>query len=166
MSAEIRPARPADQAAVARIVDDAYRHYVARMGKLPGPMQDDYAARIAAGEAWVVEAAGTIAGVLVLCAAPDHLLLDNVAVAPAHQGTGVGRRLIAFAEDEARRRGHGEIRLYTHETMVENQALYRRLGFVETHRAEQAGFRRVFMTKTLDGRSVASPAPKPAPAKR
>ncbi len=129
---------------------DAYRHYIERMGKPPGPMQDDYAARIAAGEAWVIEDAGTIAGVLVLCDAPDHVLLDNIAVAPAHQGTGVGKRLIAFAEAETRRRGHAEIRLYTHETMVENQALYRRIGFVETHRAEQDGFHRVFMTKALN----------------
>lgn len=150
MSAEIRPARPADQAAIERTVHDAYRPYIERMGKPPGPMQDDYAVRIAAGEAWVIEDAGTIAGVLVLCDAPDHVLLDNIAVAPAHQGTGVGKRLIAFAEAETRRRGHAEIRLYTHETMVENQALYRRIGFVETHRAEQDGFHRVFMTKALN----------------
>ncbi|MBV8168923.1 MAG: GNAT family N-acetyltransferase [Alphaproteobacteria bacterium] len=119
------------------------------MGKPPGPMLDDYAARITAGEAWVIEDDSTIAGVLVLCDATDHVLLDNIAVAPAHQGTGVGKRLITFAEAETRRRGHAEIRLYTHETMVENQALYRRIGFVETHRAEQDGFHRVFMTKVL-----------------
>jgi ribosomal protein S18 acetylase RimI-like enzyme len=154
MSAEIRPARPADQRAIERVVHDAYGHYVARMGQRPGPMDDDYAARIAGGEAWVLDdtgsdSTGSIAGALVLRNAVDHLLLDNIAVAPAHQGKGVGRRLMAFAEAEARRRGHAEIRLYTHETMVENQALYRHLGFVETHRAEQAGFRRVFMRKTL-----------------
>jgi ribosomal protein S18 acetylase RimI-like enzyme len=149
VSADIRPAVPTDQAAIEQIVHDAYHPYIARLGKRPGPMDDDYAARIAAGEAWVLDGAGALAGVLVLCDAADHVLLDNIAVAPTHQGTGVGRRLIAFAEAETRRRGHAEIRLYTHETMVENQALYRRLGFVETHRAEQAGFRRVFMTKAL-----------------
>jgi hypothetical protein len=30
------------------------------------------------------------------------------------------RRLLAFAEAEALRRGYSEIRLYTHQTMVEN----------------------------------------------
>lgn len=149
MSAAIRPAEPADQAAIERIVNDAYGHYVARMGKRPGPMEDDYAARIADREAWVLDDGGSLAGVLVLCDAADHLLLDNIAVAPAHQGRGVGRRLMAFAETEARRRGWSEIRLYTHETMIENQALYQRLGYVETHRAEQAGFARVFMRKPL-----------------
>jgi ribosomal protein S18 acetylase RimI-like enzyme len=149
MSAAIRPARPADLPAIERIVRDAYSPYITRMGQTPGPMRDDYAARIAAGTAWVLEQAGALAGVVVLLEAPDHLLLDNVAVDPARQGTGVGRRLIAFAEAEARRRGRSEIRLYTHVTMVENQALYARLGFVETGRGEQAGFARVFMRKRL-----------------
>ena len=37
---------------------------------------------------------------------------------------GIGRRMIAFAESEARRLGFAEIRLYTHEKMIENIALY------------------------------------------
>ena len=145
----IRPARPADLPDIERIVEDAYAHYVERMGQRPGPMDDDYPARIAEQAVWVIERDGAIAGVLVLLPAPDHLLLDNVAVARSHQGHGIGRRLVGFAEAEAGRRGYREIRLYTHVTMVENQALYQRLGFEETHRAEQAGFARVFMRKRL-----------------
>jgi hypothetical protein len=34
--------------------------------------------------------------------------------------------LIAFAEVEAQRLGHAELRLYTHVTMTENIALYAR----------------------------------------
>jgi ribosomal protein S18 acetylase RimI-like enzyme len=83
----------------------------------------------------------------------DHLLLDNVAVMPEQQGQGVGRRLIAFAEQEARRLGFAELRLYTQATMTENIALYRRLGFVETDRGQQAGYDRVFMTKDLKNES-------------
>jgi GNAT superfamily N-acetyltransferase len=92
---------------------------------------------------------GEIAGILVLLEEEDHLLLDNVAVDPRHQGKGVGRALIDFAEQEARRRSHAEIRLYTHQAMHENIALYPRLGYEETGRAEQAGFQRVFFRKTL-----------------
>lgn len=145
----IRPARPADLADIEHIVEDSYAHYVERMGQRPGPMDDDYRARIAEHAVWVIERDGTIAGLVVVLAAPDHLLLDNVAVARSHQGRGIGRRLVGFAEAEARRRGLREIRLYTHVTMVENQVLYRRLGFEETHRGEQAGFQRVFMRKRL-----------------
>ena len=146
----IRPARSADAVAVARLVEAAYTRYIARMaGQRPGPMDDDYPARIAEGAVWVLEHDGAIAGILVLLSEPDHLLLDNVAVAPGHAGRGLGRQLVGFAEAEARRRGFGEIRLYTHVTMTENQALYRHLGFEETHRGEQAGFARVFMRKRL-----------------
>ena len=54
-----------------------------------------------------------------------------------------------FAEDEARRRGHGRVWLYTNVLMVENVALYTRLGYRETHRETQAGFSRVFMEKPV-----------------
>jgi ribosomal protein S18 acetylase RimI-like enzyme len=147
----IRPATPRDRAAVEAIVRAAYSIYVPRIGRPPGPMLDDYTARIAQGAVSVVEDEdGTIAGIIVLLPQADHMLLDNVAVRPQHQGRGLGRRLVAFAAAEARRRGFAELRLYTHETMTENIALYERLGFVETARGEQDGYARVFMTKRLD----------------
>ena len=128
---------------------EAYSHYVERMGKPPGPMLDDYAKRIEDGEAWVMEANGAILGLVVLENGEDGLLLDNIAVAPSAQGQGVGRALIAFTEREARRRGYQRVRLYTHVSMIENIALYGRLGFHETGRVHQQGFDRVTMAKTL-----------------
>jgi GNAT superfamily N-acetyltransferase len=147
----IRCARPADRAAIERIVRAAYGIYVERIGKPPGPMLDDYTALISDGRVSVLEEAdGTMAAIIVLLPEPDHLLLDNIAVRPDRQGKGLGRRLIAFAEEQARRLGHSEVRLYTHEKMTENIALYTRLGFVETGRGQKAGYDRVFMTKRLD----------------
>jgi len=145
----IRRAVAADVPAIERIVHDAYVKYVARIGKPPGPMLDDYAARVAAGEVSVCAGGDGLAGVLVLEAAADHLLLDNIAVAPAWQGRGVGRLLLDFADAEARRAGYAELRLYTHVLMHENIALYKRLGWQETGRGEQAGFQRVFMRKKV-----------------
>ncbi|HEY2621688.1 MAG TPA: GNAT family N-acetyltransferase [Acetobacteraceae bacterium] len=145
----IRPARPDDTAAVRDVVDAAYRHYIDRIGKPPGPMLDDYTQRIADGQTWVLEDAGRIVGILVLEETPSGLLLDNIAVPPECQGKGHGRVLIEFAEAEARRRGFQEIRLYTHALMVENVALYRRIGFVETHRVSEKGYDRVYLTKQL-----------------
>ena len=146
----IRRAQAADRAAVERIVGEAYGIYVERIGKRPGPMLDDYAALIADGVVSVLEGSdGTIAAIIVLLPKPDHLLLDNIAVRPDRQGHGLGRQLIAFAEAEARRLGDAELRLYTHEKMTENIALYMGLGFVETGRGQEAGLDRVFMTKRL-----------------
>ena len=146
----IRRAEPADRAVVEQIVRDAYSMYIERIGKPPGPMLDDYGALIADGVVSVCEGSyGTLAALIVLLPKPDHLLLDNIAVRPDRQGRGLGRQLIAFAESEARRLGHAELRLYTHQKMTENIALYARLGFVETGRGQEAGYDRVFMTKRL-----------------
>ena len=145
----IREATPRDRTTVETIVRGAYAHYVERIGKPPGPMLDDYAALIAGGAVSVFDDGGVIAAIIVLLPKPDHLLLDNIAVRKDRQGQGLGRRLIAFAEAEARRLGYGELRLYTHVTMTENIALYTRLGFVETGRGDAAGYHRVFMTKRL-----------------
>jgi GNAT superfamily N-acetyltransferase len=146
----IRSASPADRVSVERIVHEAYAAYVGRIGKPPGPMLDDYAALIDAGAVSVLETDdGDIAAIIVLLPKSDHLLLDNVAVRRARQGQGLGRRLIAFAEAEARRLGFSEVRLYTHQMMTENISLYARLGFVETGRGHDAGYERVFMTKAL-----------------
>src|SRR5689334_11115299 len=124
--------------------------YVERIGQPPGPMLDDYSALIAHAAVSVLEDSdGTIAAIIVLLPKPDHLLLDNIAVRPNRQGRSLGRQLIAFAEDETRRLGHAELRLYTHQKMTENIALYARLGFVETGRRHEAGYDRVFMTKRL-----------------
>ena len=114
-------------------------------------MLDDYSARIPEGVVWVIEEGTTILGILVLLPKPDHLLLDNVAIAPSRQGLGLGRRLLVFAEAEALRQGHREIRLYTHETMTENQRLYAAIGYEETGRGTEAGYERVFMRKQLTG---------------
>src|SRR6202048_1186229 len=146
-----RPAIAADVPASAKIVDHAYRHYIARMGKPPGPMLEDYAARVSEGVVWVLEEGAVITAIIVLLPTANHLLLDNIAVSPARQGLGLGRRLLAFAEDEALRRGYREIRLYTHQTMVENQLLYTSIGYEETGRGTEAGYDRVFMRKQLRG---------------
>ena len=145
----IRAATPADAPAVAEIVDQAYRHYITRIGKPPGPMLDDYAARVSEGAVWVLEEGALIVAIIVLLPAPNYLLLDNIAVSPARQSLGLGRRLLAFAEAEALRRGYREIRLYTHQTMVENQRLYASIGYQETGRGTEAGFDRVSMRKPL-----------------
>lgn len=139
-----------DEAAIVRdVVFAAYAHYIARIGRPPGPMLDDYALRIADQQAWVVEDQGRIVGILVLEATADGFLLDNIAVLPDCQGKGYGRALIEFGEDEARRRGYRDIRLYTHVLMTENIGFYNRIGFVETHRISEKGYERVYMTKQL-----------------
>ncbi len=145
----IRLADADDLSAIEAIVDAAYGHYIARIGRKPGPMLDDYARLIGACRVHVLERGNAIKGMLVLIPEPATMLLDNIAVAPDVQGAGVGRALMRFAETTARDRGYDAIRLYTHVTMTENLALYARAGYVETHRGEEKGLDRVYMTKRL-----------------
>ena len=149
MDDELRLAVPADVSEVGALVDRAYTGYIVRIGRKPGPMLDDYAALIAGGLVRVLCRDGRICGVLVLIEKDDHLLLDNAAVAPEAQGLGIGRRLVEAAEEVARNLGYATVRLYTHETMVENVALYEHLGFAVTHRATERGFDRIYMSKPV-----------------
>jgi len=145
----IVPATPGDAPAVTECVRAAYAHYVARIGREPAPMTADYAALIGAGEVWLARADDEVAGVLVLRPQPPALLVENVAVAPGHQGRGLGRALMAFAEDHARAEGLGEVVLYTNERMTENLRFYPALGYVETGRGVQDGYARVFYGKLV-----------------
>ncbi|WP_144299727.1 GNAT family N-acetyltransferase [Elioraea rosea] len=145
----LRGAREDDLASIRALVEAAYAPWIALIGRRPGPMDDDYAARIAAGEAQVAEADGTILGLLVTERHDGFLLIDNVAVAPGQQGRGIGRALLAAAEGEARRAGVPRLRLYTHARMATNIALYARAGFSEIARVSEKGFDRVYMEKPL-----------------
>ncbi|MYJ72760.1 MAG: GNAT family N-acetyltransferase [Rhodospirillaceae bacterium] len=149
MDFELRFAAAGEAAEVAALVNRAYSGYIERMGRMPGPMLDDYARLIADGLVRVICRGERICGVLVLIEKDDHLLLDNIAVDPEAQGLGIGRRLVEAAEAAARRLGYGTVRLYTHETMVENVALYEHLGFSITHRAKDRGYDRIYMAKTV-----------------
>jgi ribosomal protein S18 acetylase RimI-like enzyme len=147
--ATIRPATIQEAGAVAECVREAYAKYVGRIGKEPAPMLVNYEAAILAGEAWVLVEGDETTGVLVMRPENDHLFVETVAVRPDSQGSGLGRRLMAFVEETARARGLYEIRLYTNEKMEENLPFYRSLGFEETGRRLDEGYRRVFMKKRL-----------------
>jgi N-acetylglutamate synthase-like GNAT family acetyltransferase len=145
----IRPAGPSDACSMQDIASKAYQRYVNRIGRKPRPMTADYDRIAESGHAWVAEEDGRVVGLLVLNPAGDHMLLENVAVAPHAQGLGVGARLLEVAEEQARAHELREVRLYTNEAMVENLAYYPRRGYHETHRSSQDGFRRVFFSKTI-----------------
>jgi ribosomal protein S18 acetylase RimI-like enzyme len=148
---EIRRAEADDVPALQRIASAAYSPYLPRMGgQRPGPLDADYAVAVEECETWLALVEGSPAGFVVLASGgPDVLVLDNVAVLPSHHGRGVGRALLELAEARATARGCRRIQLFTHVTMTENQALYQRIGYVETHRATEDGSTRVFYEKAL-----------------
>ena len=112
-------------------------------------MAADYTTLVATGETWVGMEDDRMVGVLVIRPGDGELELENVAVDPGCQGRGLGRALIAFAEDHARELGLVAVTLYTNEAMTENLRLYPALGFVETGRRVEDGYRRVYFRKTV-----------------
>jgi ribosomal protein S18 acetylase RimI-like enzyme len=130
------------------VITAAYARYLNRMDRPPAPVLNDYRAETAAaGQVWVL--GEPVVGVIVLISEEDSLLVENVAVNPSAQGAGYGRRLMEFAEQQAQSRGLSRMTLYTNEIMTENLAIYSRLGYCETARRIEDGYRRVYMEKRL-----------------
>jgi GNAT superfamily N-acetyltransferase len=144
-----RPAVEEDTSAVKACVVAAFEHYIERIGKPPGPMLLDFAAEIQAGHVWVAEEDTRIAGAIVQYETESGFYIDTVAALPSLQGKGVGRALLTFAKDEARRRGYNSIYLCTNSKMTENQVFYPRIGYVEYDRKHDGGYDRVFYAKGL-----------------
>ena len=112
-------------------------------------MTRDYAEIVRDKDVTVTESGGEIVGLLVLEVTDEGFLINNVAVDPSQQGTGLGKTLLQLAEDEARRAGFDSIYLYTHETAIENLALYARIGYVEFDRRPAGEGKIVYMRKQL-----------------
>ena len=97
----VRPAGPSDAGSMREVATEAYQRYVNRIGRRPRPMTADYDRIAKSGHAWVAEQDGRVVGLLALKPADDHMLRENVVVAPHAQGLGAGARLLQAAEEQA-----------------------------------------------------------------
>jgi len=128
----IRLAAAGDAALVRIVSAEAYTPaYQAIIGAVPKPASEAYDDWIKAGNVWLAELDGEAVGVLVLEPLPDHLMVYSIAVLPGHQGTGLGKVLLSFAETQALNKGYAEVRLYTNPRIKRNVSFYRHHGFVE-----------------------------------
>lgn len=160
--AGLRQATDADLPEIRRVVAAAYEKYLSRMDKPPAPLVRDYRPAIEAGAMWV--AGSPVTGLISLTPAGDAILIENVAVHPDQQGTGLGRLLMEFAEQYARSHQIRRLALYTNEVMTESQAMYAHLGYQATSRRTENGYRRVYMEKTLEARESRQPVRPASPA--
>jgi ribosomal protein S18 acetylase RimI-like enzyme len=148
-----RRATADDATALNALARAAYAIYVPVIGREPQPMATDWQTLFASQEIWIVDGpSGPIAS-LALEVEPDHVVIWSVAVSPAYQRKGLGRRLMEFAEARSRDLKRPEIRLFTNAKMVRNIALYQSLGYVETRREGLLDRVIVHMSKRLDIRS-------------
>lgn len=129
----IRRATPADVDAIRDLVLRAYAKWVPITPRKPRPMTTDYALAIADYRYDLLFCGEQLAGVIGTSVKEGELRIVNVAIAPDHQGKGLGTHLMRYAEELARKAGASSMRLLTNKLMRENVALYEKLGFrIET----------------------------------
>jgi len=130
-----------DAAAIRVLTRAAYAKWVPVIGREPKPMQADYDLAVQNHIIDLVRDGNIPVALIETIANDDHLLIENVAVLPAHQGRGYGRLLMAHAEQLARSMGYRQIRLYTNTMFVENVRLYSHLGYeIDREEAFRGGF--------------------------
>lgn len=140
----IRPARREDVAAiVAMLADD---HLGRARERVEDPLPASYYEAFARLERdpnltlVVAESAGRVVGCLQLAILPglssqgaSRGLLEDVRVASDCRSRGIGELLVQWAVTEAKARGCNLVELLTHQTRVDAQRFYKRLGFTASH---------------------------------
>lgn len=91
------------------------------------------------GEIWVI---GAPVACVFLTPKPGALYVGKLAVAEAWRGRGLARQLIEVAEARAREMGLPALELQTRVELVENQAAFQAMGFVEVWRTAHPGYDR------------------------
>jgi ribosomal protein S18 acetylase RimI-like enzyme len=83
---------------------------------------------------------GTVVGCLQLCILPglssqgaSRALIEDVRVAAHRRSRGIGEQLVQWAVAESRARDCKLVELLTHNTRVDAQRFYARLGFARSH---------------------------------
>ena len=83
---------------------------------------------------------GQVVGCLQLCSLPglssqgaSRALIEDVRVAAHCRNRGIGEQLVQWAVTEARGKGCRLVELLTHNTRIDAQRFYKRLGFAASH---------------------------------
>ncbi len=122
---------------VARVIRAAFTPYLGALGRaFPAEGTaayaegwEQFAAELARGDVYVALDGGRIVGAVRTKPQEKDLYIQQIAVDPARQGTGVGSWLLQRIDEVARARGLGGLSLETAEMAVANIRLYRRHGF-------------------------------------
>ena len=149
-SIRLRAARRPDVAAiVALLADDGLGAHREQVSTPPLPSYLAAFEQIAANPRTLLAVAetdaGEVVGTLQLTFIPglsnqgaELALVSAVRVSSVLRGQGLGETMMAWAMNEARRRGCRHMELFTHLSRVAAQRFYERLGFARSH----AGMRR------------------------
>jgi ribosomal protein S18 acetylase RimI-like enzyme len=140
----IRRASRDDVAAIVKMLADDHlgRARERVEDPLPASYYDAYA-RLASDQdiaLVVADDGGAVVGCLQLCILPglssqgaSRGLIEDVRVASDRRSRGIGEQLVQWAVAEARSKGCKLVELLTHQTRIDAQRFYERLGFSKSH---------------------------------
>ena len=80
-----------------------------------------------------MDADGQLVGAATMQWRGDPCEIMELAIAPEHQGRGLGKQLVAWLLDEARRRGKGKLLVGTANSSISNIAFYQKCGLRMDH---------------------------------
>ena len=83
-----------------------------------------------------------LAGCVFIKEKADHFYLGKLAVAPAFEGQGIGRKLMEKAEEEAVARGKPVMELQTRVELTRNHKVFEKLGYHITAGTAHPGYDR------------------------
>ena len=145
----LRRAVADDAAAVRTLTREAYAKWVTVIGREPLPMRADYDEAVRRHRIDLAFLDGGLAALIETIDKGDHLVIENVAVAPAFQGRGLGRHLLTHAEQVATELGYTEVRLYTNRMFKANVRLYLAFGYcIDREETSSLGVT-VYMSKPI-----------------
>jgi len=143
----LRIACGSDADSIRTLTWEAYAKWIAVTGREPLPMRVDYVDAIKRHRFDLLYTDGRLAALIETVPEGDFLLIENVAVAPALQGRGFGKRLLKHAEVLAVSLGLKGTRLYTNKLFSANLKLYAALGYQVEREEEFNGGIAVHMSK-------------------
>ena len=148
----VRIAGEMDADAIRALTREAYAKWVGVIGREPMPMQVDYAEALRRHRFDLLYVGERLAALIETAIQGDCLLIENVAVLPAYQGRGLGKRLLDLAEELAAISNLACLRLYTNKLFVANIRLYERRGYYVEREEDFKGGVVVHMMKPLAAR--------------
>lgn len=143
----LRVADENDAEAIRALTRQAYAKWVRLIGREPLPMRIDYSEAVRKHRFDLLYVGDRLAALIETVPEGDRLLIENVAVLPAFQGRGFGKRLLSLAEELAQSLRLAGTRLYTNKLFIENIRLYEALGYRFEREEPLNGGIAVHMTK-------------------
>jgi putative acetyltransferase len=132
----IRDARDTDSAQILALLEAVYSEYencFLVLDEVPELIKPATSFAAMSGRFWVGEREGVVRA-MVACApshAPGLFELKKLYVAKEERGLGLGKRLIAIVEDEARRRGATRVHLWSDTRFLTAHQVYARAGYTK-----------------------------------